>query len=163
MSQTRQLCSCRPPRWTFLEPARKSIRTQRADLLRSYIRLTRCRLYQDQLNLTERHLSSLISDADSTLQLLTSLSNSFQSVETQTSTFQAHCEDLLKEQRRLEKLADEVGTDLHYYEYLEQATRRLNAAGASRLVDDESFGDIIDNIDACTVFMGEHVSQNSHL
>lgn len=115
------------------------------------------RIYRDQLTLTERHLDGLIDDANATLKLLTTLSDSFQSVEAQTSTFQAQCEDLLTEQRRLEKLADEVGTDLHYYAYLDTATRRLNAPGASRLVDDESLGEMIENIEACVVFMNEHV------
>ncbi|KAJ3524119.1 hypothetical protein NM208_g12179 [Fusarium decemcellulare] len=113
-------------------------------------------LYRDQLTLTERHLDGLIEDANTTLKLLTSLSNSFGSVEAQTSTFQAQCEDLLNEQRRLEDLADEVGTDLHYYAYLDNATRRLNAPGASRLVDDASFGEMVENIDACIVFMEKH-------
>ncbi|KAH7154931.1 Sec34-like family-domain-containing protein [Dactylonectria estremocensis] len=113
-------------------------------------------LYRDQLTLTERHLDGLIDDANATLKLLTSLSHSFQSVEAQTSTFQSQCEDLLKEQRRLEALADDVGTDLHYYAYLDNATRRLNAPGASRLVDDDSFGQMIENIDACIVFMEKH-------
>lgn len=115
-------------------------------------------LYRDQLQLTERHLDGLIDDANATLHLLTTLSNAFQSVENQTSSFQAQCEDLLNEQRRLEKLADDVGTDLHYYAYLETATRRLNGPGASRLVDDESFGDMVENLEACIVFMDEHVS-----
>ncbi|KJZ76785.1 hypothetical protein HIM_03662 [Hirsutella minnesotensis 3608] len=115
-------------------------------------------LYQDQLALTERHLDELVDDANATLKLLTSLSTSFQSVEAQTSSFQSKCESLLTEQRRLEKLADEVGTDLHYYAYLETATRRLNAPGASRLVDDESFGDMVANIDACIRFMNSHES-----
>lgn len=115
------------------------------------------RVYRDQLILTERHLDGLIDDANATLKLLTSLSDSFQSVETQTSSFRAQCEDLLTEQRRLEILADEVGTDLHYYAYLDTATRRLNAPGASRLVDDDNFGEMIENIDSCIAFMEEHV------
>ncbi|KAF4338884.1 oligomeric golgi complex subunit 3 [Fusarium beomiforme] len=113
-------------------------------------------LYRDQLTLTERHLDGLIEDANATLKLLTSLSNSFGSVEAQTSTFQSQCEELLQEQRRLEALTDEVGTDLHYYAYLDNATRRLNAPGASRLVDDASFGEMVENIDACIVFMENH-------
>lgn len=123
--------------------------------------LTDTRLYRDQLTVTERHLDGLIEDANATLKLLTSLSNSFGSVEAQTSTFQSQCEELLQEQRRLEVLADEVGTDLHYYAYLDNATRRLNAPGASRLVDDASFGEMVENIDACIVFMENHVRVRS--
>lgn len=116
------------------------------------------RLYCDQLSLTERHLDGLIDDADATLALLTSLSDSFQSVDAQTTTFQAQCEGLLKEKQRLKTLADEVETDLYYYLYLDTATRRLNAPGASRLVDDEEFGTLIGNIDSCIDFMNRHVS-----
>lgn len=121
------------------------------------------RLYRDQLTLTERHLDGLVDDANATLKLLTTLSNSFKSVESQTSSFQSQCEDLLREQKRLEKLADDVGTDLHYYAFLDTATRRLNAPGASRLVDDDAFSEMVENIDACIVFMNKHVSLSDRL
>lgn len=108
--------------------------------------------------MTERHLEGLIDNANDTLKLLTTLSQSFLSVEAQTSTFQAQCEELLAEQRRLEKLADEVGTDLYYYAYLEKATRRLNAPGAGRLIEDDDFSEMVENIDSCIKFMTTHVS-----
>ncbi|KAL7619808.1 Golgi transport complex subunit 3 [Parahypoxylon ruwenzoriense] len=113
-------------------------------------------VYRDQLEMTERHLDALIGDANSALDLLTSLADSFRAVESQTSSFQAQCDDLLSEERRLQKLADEVGTDLHYYTYLDGVTRRLNAAGASRLVNHESFGEILTTLDACIAFMVDH-------
>jgi hypothetical protein len=108
--------------------------------------------------MTERHLEGLIDNANDTLKLLTTLSQSFLSVEAQTSTFQAQCEELLTEQRRLEKLADEVGTDLYYYAYLEKATRRLNAPGAGRLIEDDDFSEMVENIDSCIKFMNTHAS-----
>ncbi|KAK9794219.1 putative Golgi complex component Cog3 [Seiridium cardinale] len=115
-------------------------------------------LYQDQLAMTERHLDSLIEDANGALKLLETLASSFHAVEEQTSSFQAQCDDLLSEERRLQKLADEVGTDLHYYAYLDGVTRRLNAPGASRLVDHENFAEILINTDACISFMAKHPS-----
>ncbi|KAK6216460.1 hypothetical protein LQW54_003465 [Pestalotiopsis sp. IQ-011] len=113
-------------------------------------------VYQDQLALTDRHLDTLIEDANGALELLETLASSFRSVETQTSSFQAQCDDLLSEEKRLQKLADEVGTDLHYYAYLDGVTRRLNAPGASRLVDHENFAEILTNTDACIQFMAKH-------
>ncbi|KYK54738.1 Sec34-like family protein [Drechmeria coniospora] len=113
-------------------------------------------LYRDQLALTERHLATLIDDADATLTLLTSLSTSFRAVESQTTSFQATCEEHLTEQRRLEMLANQVGTDLHYYAYLDSASRRLNAPGASRLIDDTAFGEMVENLDSCVRFMNTH-------
>ncbi|KAI1332481.1 Sec34-like family protein [Xylariaceae sp. FL0255] len=113
-------------------------------------------LYQDQLEMTERHLDRLIADADGSLNLLTSLADNFRAVEEQTSSFQAQCDDLLSDEKRLQKLADEVGTDLHYYAYLDGATRRLNAPGANRLVNHDSFGEILTTLDACIDFMEKH-------
>ncbi|KAF6825528.1 golgi complex component [Colletotrichum plurivorum] len=115
-------------------------------------------LYKDQLAITERHLDALIDDTNEALKLLTTLSESFQSVEAQTTSFQSQCEDLLSEQHRLEKLADEVGTDLHFYAYLDNVTRRLNAPGAGRLVDDGSFGEVLRNLDSCISFMSTHAT-----
>ncbi|KAI3325820.1 Sec34-like family protein [Xylariaceae sp. AK1471] len=113
-------------------------------------------LYGDQLDMTGRHLDRLVADANGALDLLTSLADNFRAVEAQTSSFQAQCDDLLSEEQRLQKLADEVGTDLHYYAYLDGVTRRLNAPGASRLVNHENFGEILTNLDACIEFMVKH-------
>ncbi|PSR90902.1 Sec34-like family protein [Coniella lustricola] len=115
-------------------------------------------LYGDQLALTERHLDTLIEDTNSALKLLASLSESFRGVEEQTSTFQSQCEGLLSEQTRLEKLADEVGTELHYYAYIDNVTRRLNGPGAGRQIEDESFGETLNNLDACIAFMEKNPS-----
>ncbi|KAH8668514.1 Sec34-like family-domain-containing protein [Xylariales sp. PMI_506] len=113
-------------------------------------------LYGDQLAMTERHLDALIEDTNGALRLLEVLAGSFRAVETQTTSFQAQCDDLLSEEKRLQSLADEVGTDLHYYQYLDGVTRRLNAPGASRLVDHENFTEILTNTDACIHFMAKH-------
>jgi conserved oligomeric Golgi complex subunit 3 len=110
--------------------------------------------------MAERHLERLVDGASSALGLLTSLADNFRAVEAQTSLFQAQCDDLVSEERRLQKLADEVGTDLHYYAYLDGVTRRLNAPGAGRLVNHENFGEILTNLNACIDFMVEHVSSS---
>jgi hypothetical protein len=99
-----------------------------------------------------------VQETNGALELLESLTKSFRAVEDQTSSFRSQCDDLLLEQKRLQTLADEVGTDLHYYAYLDNVTRRLNAPGASRLVDDEAFGDILSNLDSCIAFMTKNVS-----
>jgi conserved oligomeric Golgi complex subunit 3 len=113
--------------------------------------------------MTERHLEALIEDTDGALSLLESLSQSFRSVEDQTTSFQSQCDDLLSEQKRLQTLADEIGTDLHYYAYLDNVTRRLNAPGASRVVDDDAFVEVLDNLDLCIAFMTKNVSVRSIL
>ncbi len=123
--------------------------------------LTRiARLYADQLALTERHLGALVHDTNAALKLLETLSVSFRSVEDQTRSFQSQCDDLLSEQKRLQSLADDVGTDLHYYAYLDNVTRRLNAPGAGRLVDDDAFVSVLSSLDSCISFMMKNVSSN---
>jgi hypothetical protein len=116
------------------------------------------RLYRDQLALSERHLDSLLDNTTSALDLLATLSESFKSVESQTTAFQGQCEDLLTEQKRLRNLADEVGTELQYYAYLEPLTRRLNAPGAGRLIRSDDFLDMLLNLNTCIDFMDQHVS-----
>ena len=115
-------------------------------------------MYRDQLELSERHLDSLLHDTTAALDLLATLSESFKIVESQTTAFQAQCEDLLAEQKRLRNLADEVGTNLQYYAYLEPLTRRLNAPGAGRLVRNDDFLDMLINLNTCISFMDQHVS-----
>jgi hypothetical protein len=112
--------------------------------------------------MTERHLETLVEDTNSALELLESLCKSFRSVEDQTTSFRAQCDDLLSEQKRLQTLADEVGTELEYYSYLENVTRRLNAPGASRLVDNSVFGEVLDNLDSCIAFMEKNVGFPPH-
>jgi hypothetical protein len=113
--------------------------------------------------LSERHLNTLLNDTASALDLLANLSESFRKVESETTAFQAQCEDLLSEQKRLRDLADEVGTDLQYYAYLEPLTRRLNAPGAGRVVRSDDFLDMLLNLNACVDFMDQHVCSLSFL
>lgn len=112
--------------------------------------------------LTERHLDNLLEDTTSALDLLAVLSDAFKSVESQASAFQSQCEDLLDEQKRLRTLGEEVGIGLQYYGYLEPITRRLNAPGASRAIGDDSFVEMLSNLEACIDYMAEHVRLLAH-
>jgi hypothetical protein len=109
------------------------------------------------LALSEQHLDTLLEDTTGALDLLATLSESFKTVESQTTAFQAQCEDLLAEQKRIRNLANEVGMDLQYYAYLEPLTRRLNAPGASRLIRSDDFLDMLMNLNTCIDFMDQHV------
>jgi conserved oligomeric Golgi complex subunit 3 len=115
------------------------------------------RLYRDQLAISERHLDNLLDDTSSGLSLLGSLSDAFKSVEAQTTAFQAQCEGLLAEQKRLKLLSSEVDTGLKCYSYLEPITRRLNAPGASTILGDDGFFEILTNLGDCIEFMVENV------
>lgn len=85
------------------------------------------------------------------------LSASFKAVETQTTAFRKQCEGLLLEQERLTNLADGIGENLQYYNYLEPFTRRLNAPGAGNSVGSQGFSKILSQLDECLDYMQAHV------
>ncbi|KAK5172900.1 Golgi transport complex subunit 3 [Saxophila tyrrhenica] len=112
--------------------------------------------YLDQLQLSSSHLGSLLGSTQDTLDLLSTLSGSFKSVESQTNAFRQQCESLITEQRRLEALADAVEENARYYTYLEPMTRRLNAPGAANLVKGNDFPEMLSNLDNCLAYMESH-------
>ena len=112
--------------------------------------------YYEQLQLSDAHLENIRSSTQSTLDLLSTLSASFKSVETQTDAFRQQCEALLIEQRRLEGLADAIDENARYYTYLEPMTRRLNAPGAANLVKGTDFPDMLSSLDKCLAYMEAH-------
>ncbi|KAF2661605.1 Sec34-domain-containing protein [Lophiostoma macrostomum CBS 122681] len=113
-------------------------------------------LYQDQLHLTRSHLDHILADTSSTLGILSSLSESFQAVEAQTTAFQTQCEGLIEDQQRITKLADEMEGNLRYYLYLEPITKRLNAPGAGSIVRGKEFTEMLSNLDNCLEYMQAH-------
>ena len=116
------------------------------------------RNYQKQLELSQSHLDTLLSDTSSTLDLLASLTNSFKEVEVQTTMFQRQCAGLQDEQERITRLADNLDHNLKYYNYLEPVTRRLNAPGAGNFVRSKEFSEMLARLDECLEYMAIHVS-----
>jgi len=115
--------------------------------------------YQKQLELSQSHLDSLLSDTNLTLGLLASLMGSFKEVEVQTTIFQKQCEGLLDEQKRTVGLASDLDHNLKYYNFLEPVTRRLNAPGAGNFVRSKEFSEMLARLDECLGYMAAHVSQ----
>jgi conserved oligomeric Golgi complex subunit 3 len=113
--------------------------------------------------MTESHLDSLLSNTSATFDLLNSLSASFNSVEAQTTAFQAQCEGLMSEQRRLSKLADDIGGNLQYYNFLEPISRRMNAPGAGGFVRAKEYSEMLRTLDRCLEYMGSHVQSTYHI
>ena len=103
----------------------------------------------------------MLADTTNTLDLLTLLSDSFKSVEAQTTTFQKQCEGLTQEQKRLTDLADGITRNLKYYSFLEPVTRRLNAPGAGSLVRSQEFSSMLARLDECLEYMAAHVGSTS--
>lgn len=115
--------------------------------------------YAEQLMLSESQLHGLLSSTGDTLDLLSSLSASFDAVAAQTEAFRQQCESLMVERRRLTGLADAIEDNARYYTYLEPMTRRLNAPGAANLVKGKDFPDMLSSLDSCLVYMEAHPKQ----
>ncbi|KAI9798598.1 MAG: Golgi transport complex subunit 3 [Piccolia ochrophora] len=112
--------------------------------------------YRDQLRLSQSHLDSLLGNTSATLGLLQSLSESFHTVEIQTTAFQEQCHGLISEQDRVMALADGIGRNLQYYNHLEPITRRLNAPGAGQFVRSKEFSKMLSDLDTCLEYMKAH-------
>ncbi|KAL1595543.1 Golgi transport complex subunit 3 [Nothophoma quercina] len=112
--------------------------------------------YQSQLHLTRSHLGNIVADTNSTLDTLSVLSDSFKTVEAQTTAFREQCEGLISDQKRITKLAEDMEQNLRYYMYLEPITKRLNAPGASKIVRGKEFTDMLANLDSCLAYMQVH-------
>ncbi|THC99010.1 hypothetical protein EYZ11_001484 [Aspergillus tanneri] len=87
------------------------------------------------------------------------LSQDFQAVELQTSQFQKQCEGLLSAQKRDSELASNIQENLQYYEFLDPASRRLNAPGAGNTVRGKDFSDMLRRLDECLDYMETHPDQ----
>ena len=113
--------------------------------------------YLEELSITESYLGGISKETTAMLDLLANLSKSFNAVTNRTTAFQKQCEDLLLDQRRLERLADDVGQNLQYYSFLEPITRKLNAPGAGTFVRGKEFSDMLARLDECLEYMNDHV------
>ena len=98
----------------------------------------------------------LLSETKDILVLLDDLSDGFDAVRGQTSTFQRACEQLLSEQRRLTTIADELSMNLEPFGALESITRKLNTPG-SDLVLKSDFKEMLSRLDSCLTYVNIHV------
>ncbi|KAL4873511.1 hypothetical protein BDV12DRAFT_79772 [Aspergillus spectabilis] len=110
----------------------------------------------NELQMSKSHLDSLLSDTSSTLNLLTKLSEDFKTVDLQTSNFQKQCEGLLSAQKRDSELVTDIEYNLQFYDFLDPASRRLNAPGAGNTVRDQEFSDMLRRLDECLDYMETH-------
>ncbi|KAJ6166621.1 hypothetical protein N7470_002068 [Penicillium chermesinum] len=113
----------------------------------------------DELQQSKEHIDEILTSTLTLLEDLSNLSESFKSVESQTSNFEKQCEGLLSAQERDTKLANGIQTNLHYYDFLDPASRRLNAPGAGSTVRDPEFSDMLKRLDVCLDYMETHPEQ----
>ena len=116
------------------------------------------RLYHDKLVVSQSHVDALLENVSATINLLSSLSTSFKAVQEQTSAFQAQSQEILVEEQRASKLADDIKENLSYYDLLDPISRKLNAPGAGQLVREKEFSETLRQLDGCLQYMESHVS-----
>lgn len=78
-------------------------------------------------------------------------------MELQTSNFEKQCEGLLLAQKRDLELADGIQYNLQYYDFLDPASRKLNAPRAGSSVRTKEFSDMLRRLDECLDYMEVHV------
>ncbi|KAI2793011.1 hypothetical protein POX_b03057 [Penicillium oxalicum] len=113
----------------------------------------------DDLQQSREHIDDILANTLGLLDSLSHLAKEFNTVESQTSNFEKQCEGLLAAQERDTKLANGIQTNLHYYEFLDPASRKLNAPGAGNTVRDEEFSDMLRRLDVCLDYMETHPEQ----
>ena len=115
--------------------------------------------YERKLALAQSHLESILAETDTSLNLLSTLAESFTAVETQTGAFEKQCESVSKEQAQMTKVVTDIEENLKYYSFLEPATKRLNAPTVGAMVKSQEFSDLLSKLDECLEYMTSHVSQ----
>ncbi|KAL4810541.1 Sec34-like family-domain-containing protein [Aspergillus unguis] len=113
----------------------------------------------DELQTSKSHLDTLLSDTSSTLNLLSKLSEDFHAVDLQTSNFQKQCEGLLSAQKRDTNLVAGIEYNLQFYDFLDPASKRLNAPGAGNTVRGQDFSNVLRQLDECLDYMETHPEQ----
>ncbi|KAI9370093.1 Sec34-like family-domain-containing protein [Aspergillus egyptiacus] len=113
----------------------------------------------NELQMSKSHLDTLLSDTSTTLNLLSKLSEDFKAVDSQTADFQKQCEGLLSAQKRDTDLVAEIEYNLQFYDFLDPASRRLNAPNAGNTVRGHDFSDMLRRLDECLDYMETHPTQ----
>ncbi|KAJ5594800.1 uncharacterized protein N7459_001008 [Penicillium hispanicum] len=145
------------PNWNNELEFSKWLNGVREDLVEeSYDQYQNC---LDELQQSKEHIDEILMSTLTLLDDLSSLSESFRSVESQTSNFEKQCEGLLSAQQRETKLANSIQNNLHYYDFLDPSSRRLNAPGAGNTVRDKEFSDMLRRLDVCLDYMETHPEQ----
>ena len=119
--------------------------------------------YQKELEVSQAHLESILAETDSSLDLLSTLSEAFKAVKAQTAGFEEQCKGIMQEQKRISKIATDIEENLKHYRFLEPVTKRLNAPTVGAMVKTQEFSDLLTRLDECLEYMSSHVGDLSIL
>lgn len=108
-----------------------------------------------QLEQHREDCNSLLNQVADTLDKLSKLKGQYGFVSNKTNSLHEACEQMLIDQNKLAKLADDLETVISYFLEYEKIQSQLSSPTIS--VHGELFHDILDRLDKCTDFMISHV------
>ncbi|ORE04923.1 Sec34-domain-containing protein [Rhizopus microsporus var. microsporus] len=115
-------------------------------------------VYRDHLQKVQHYRQAciiLLDHLQQTRLALEVLEKDYAFVSEKTSTVQAACESILKDQERLTHIADELSQRLDYFNHLEVVAKLLNAPGENVCLDPE-FIPALSKLDECIEYMNQH-------
>ena len=101
---------------------------------------------------------ALLSETDVALSVLDGLKVDFAAVQSQTSGFQAQCDNLVGEELRLKRLQEDIARGLWPFGQLENIVRKLHKPG-TEFVRTRGFLEMLDTLDQCLEFCTRYVSE----
>ena len=112
-------------------------------------------MYLKQLEQHREDCNSLLNQVTDTLDKLSKLKGQYGFVSNKTNSLHEACEQMLIDQNKLAKLADDLEMVISYFLEYEKIQSQLSSPTIS--VHGELFHDILDRLDKCTDFMISHV------
>ncbi|XP_036328076.1 conserved oligomeric Golgi complex subunit 3-like [Rhagoletis pomonella] len=107
--------------------------------------------YLQQLEQRDAECGEISEQINSAMGQLKSLNSEYETVSQKTSALNTASEKLTEEQKRLQKLGDEIQRRLHYFSQVELLHQRLQSPTLS--VASEAFRDCLDRIDECLEYL----------
>nr|CAG4641520.1 EOG090X02EM [Eurycercus lamellatus] len=112
------------------------------------------RIYLTQLEKHQQDCDELLSQVTGTLDKLSKLHSQYGFVSNKTTSLHEACEQMLIDQNKLAKLADDLEDNISYFLEFEKIQSQLSSPTLS--VHGELFRDILDRLDKCIDYMQTH-------
>nr|CAG4634655.1 EOG090X02EM [Alona affinis] len=112
------------------------------------------RVYLKQLEQHQEDCNELLTQVTSTLDKLSKLQDQYGFVSNKTNSLHEACEQMLIDQNKLSKLADDLETNVSYFLEYEKIQSQLSSPTLS--VHGDLFRDILNRLDKCIEYMQSH-------
>lgn len=110
--------------------------------------------FYEQLSRRNNDCLKMLDQIESSTKEFQNLQNEYEFVSNKTSSLHAQSENIIEEQNKLRDIADKIHKQLYYFTQYEKIAQRL--ASPTLSISSDAFVSILDSIDECLKFMGEH-------